>query len=158
MWALSQRGLHANLHLSFLMVTLYCLNRDHRDKQEEAGVRKHMIIPLLGSVLEGSKDKLYGIVRKPLPPPLSSSFTCLQRLCFILFQVLQKHFILYSCIISTFFLFVPPRSNKSKTRQTCTSPTCPCLWTSRNWRTCWSTLARSYPHASYGTRMEAVEE
>lgn len=57
-----------------------------------------------------------------------------------------------------FFFFLPLCSNKNRIQQTCTSPTCRCQWTSRSWRTCWNTSAKSFPHVSWGTPVDTAEE
>lgn len=39
-------------------------------------------------------------------------------------------------VITLQYLWLPPHSNRNKTRQTCTSPIYHCRWMSRSWRTC----------------------
>lgn len=49
-------------------------------------------------------------------------------------------------------------SNRSRTRLTCTCPTCPFLWMSRSWRTSSNPSDRSSPHASSATATESAGE
>lgn len=145
MRALSRRGLHANLCLSLIMVTLYCLKQ--RWTEDEAEIRKHPITLILSYyILE--VYSMFVVIAKLNKLQEDTVFpTC--------FEYLKQKNLHYSCLVYLLFSWC---SNKNKTQRTCTSPICLCPWMSRNWRTCWSTLARSYPHASWGTPVEAAEE
>lgn len=48
-------------------------------------------------------------------------------------------------------------SNRSRTPQTFTFPTCRFLWTRRSWIACCSPLAKSSPHGSSGTTAATAE-
>lgn len=49
-------------------------------------------------------------------------------------------------------------SNRSRTPQIYTSPTCLCPWMSRSWRTCWNPSVRPFPLASSVMPTGPVEE
>lgn len=141
----------------------------NRDRQGEAEISRGMLTPLLKTLLETikrlaiSREKAYDIAREISAAPLFLLVTKASVKLILQTNVLcvPGRFSSISRIISLLlvscFPFFSLCSNKNKTRQTFTSPTCPCPWMSRNWRTCWSTSARSYPRASWGTPVDAAE-